>query len=190
MCKLKFIKITTLLTIISLFTYNNIYASKNAVLENIIITNTKYELIIHLNVKGAFSSKIQKIIQSGMPVTFSFIITIGKVKNWWFNKTLDKFTITNTIKYNNLKNEYIVTRLWDNKEPVIVKSIKKAQKLMSEIKDINIAHLNKLEKGQKYHIQSKAMLSKLTLPFKLHYIFFFVSLWDFETDWHTIDFIY
>ena len=39
-------------------------------------------------------------------------------------------------------------------------------------------------------IRAKAELSKLTLPFFLHYVFFFVSLWDFETDWYTIDFIY
>lgn len=190
MYKLKLNIIVILFTFISLFTHNSLYASTNTTLDNIIIANTNHELIIHLNVKGAFTSKIQKIIHSGIPVTFSFIITLKKVKNWWFNKTLNKITITNTIKYNNLKNEYLITRPWDNNQPVIVKSIEKAQKLMSEIKNIDIAHLNKLKKGQKYQVLSKAMLNKLTLPFKLHYIFFFVSLWDFETDWHTIDFIY
>jgi len=37
---------------------------------------------------------------------------------------------------------------------------------------------------------AKAELNKLTLPFHLHYVLFFVSLWDFETDWYTIDFVY
>ncbi|NQT10914.1 MAG: DUF4390 domain-containing protein, partial [Desulfobacteraceae bacterium] len=41
-----------------------------------------------------------------------------------------------------------------------------------------------------YQIRAKAELGKLTLPFYLHYILFFVSLWDVETDWYTIDFIY
>jgi hypothetical protein len=28
------------------------------------------------------------------------------------------------------------------------------------------------------------------LPFYLHYVLFFLSFWDFETDWYTVDFIY
>ena len=36
----------------------------------------------------------------------------------------------------------------------------------------------------------KAELEKVRLPLYLHYVLFFVSLWDFETDWFTIDFIY
>jgi hypothetical protein len=61
---------------------------------------------------------------------------------------------------------------------------------MAEIDSLKIVPLWKLEKGGKYQIRAKAELSKLTLPFYLHYILFFVSLWDFETDWYTIDFIY
>jgi len=30
----------------------------------------------------------------------------------------------------------------------------------------------------------------VTLPFFLNYIFFFISLWDFETSWHSIDLVY
>ncbi|WP_353806870.1 DUF4390 domain-containing protein [Desulfobacter sp.] len=36
----------------------------------------------------------------------------------------------------------------------------------------------------------KAELEKVTLPLWLHYIFFFVSYWDFETDWYVINFTY
>lgn len=39
-------------------------------------------------------------------------------------------------------------------------------------------------------MQAMAELNKIRLPFHLHYVFFFLSLWDFETDWHTIKFTY
>jgi hypothetical protein len=55
---------------------------------------------------------------------------------------------------------------------------------------LSIVPLAQLQKGQQYQVRAKAKLSKLTLPFYLHYVLFFVSLWDFETDWYTIDFIY
>ena len=35
-----------------------------------------------------------------------------------------------------------------------------------------------------------AELNKIQLPLYLHYVFFFLSLWDFETDWHSVDFRY
>ena len=72
----------------------------------------------------------------------------------------------------------------------VVKSFDEAKKLMAEIDSLKIVELNRLEKGSQYQIRTKAQLSKLTLPFYLHYVLFFVSLWDFETDWYTIDFIY
>jgi hypothetical protein len=61
---------------------------------------------------------------------------------------------------------------------------------MAEIDSLKVIDLNQLQKGTRYQIRTKAQLSKLTLPFYLHYVLFFVSLWDFETDWYTIDFIY
>jgi hypothetical protein len=47
-----------------------------------------------------------------------------------------------------------------------------------------------LEKGKQYQIQAKAKLSRVTLALLSALRPFFLSLWDFETDWYTIDFIY
>ena len=61
---------------------------------------------------------------------------------------------------------------------------------MAEIDRLKVVPLNQLEKGRQYQLRAKAQLDKLTLPLYLHYVLFFVSLWDFETDWYTIDFIF
>ena len=79
---------------------------------------------------------------------------------------------------------------WDPNQPVVVKSMDAAQKLMTEVDSLQIVPLSRLERGRQYQIQAKAQLNKMTLPFYLHYVLFFVSFWDIETDWYTIDFIY
>ena len=61
---------------------------------------------------------------------------------------------------------------------------------MTEIDNLKIIPLNRLEKGEQYQLRVKAEVSKKTLPLYLHYILFFVSLWDYETDWYTIDFTF
>jgi hypothetical protein len=65
-----------------------------------------------------------------------------------------------------------------------------AKKWMTEINSLKIVPLDRLEKGEQYQLRVKAEVSKKTLPLYLHYILFFVSLWDFETDWYTIDFTF
>jgi hypothetical protein len=41
-----------------------------------------------------------------------------------------------------------------------------------------------LKPGAPAYFQIKAELDPVRLPLHLEYLFFFVSLWDFETDWH------
>lgn len=164
--------------------------AQDAILTNIIVTNTRDDLLVYLTVKNAFPAKIEETITSGVPATFSFYITLYLVRGFWPDKEVTELEVTHTIKYDNLKKEYVVTRSWEETQTAVVKSFGEAKKLMTEIDSLTIVPLSKLEKGRQYQIRAKAKLSRLTLPFYLHYVLFFVSLWDFETDWYTIDFIY
>lgn len=168
----------------------NIALAQDARLSDIIVTNTRDDLLLYLNVEGAFREKMKSAILSGVPATFSFFISLHRRRSFWFDKELADLKITHTIKYNNLKKEFSVKRSWENGDPLTTQSFDEAQKWMTEIDSLKIVPLSRLEKGGHYQIIAKAELSKLTLPFYLHYIFFFVSLWDFETDFYTIEFIY
>ncbi len=164
--------------------------AQEARLENIIVTNTRDDLLIYLNVEGAFTSKMKNAVLSGVPVTFSFFINLYYSRNFLIDKKIVDRKITHTLKYNSLKKEFIIQRSWDNGKALTTESFREAQRLMSEIDSLKIIRLKKLEKGALYQIRAKAELSKKTLPFYLHYVLFFISLWDFETDWYTSDFIY
>ena len=165
-------------------------AAQDATLSNIIVTNTNKDLLVYLNVEGAFREQTVNAIMSGVPASFSFFVMLYQKRSMWFDKAIANIEIVNSIKYNNLKKVFIVERSWENSKIRTAQSLQEAQKLMSDVDGLKIILLNKLEKGKQYQVKAKAQLSKLTLPFYLHYVLFFVSLWDFETDWYTIDFIY
>jgi len=165
-------------------------AAQDATLSNLIVTNTSDDLLVYLNVEGAFREQTVNAIMNGVPASFSFFIKLYQKRSMWFDKAIVDIEIANSIKYNNLKKEFVVERSWENGRIRTAQSLQEAQKLMSDVDGLKIVHLNKLAKGKQYQVRAKAKLSKLTLPFYLHYVFFFVSLWDFETDWYTIDFIY
>lgn len=172
------------------FFTQNVSFAQDVRLTNFIVTNTRDDLLIYLNVEGAFREKMEKAITSGVPATFSFFITLYQSRKLWMDKKIADIKVTHTVKYNALKKEFLVKRSWENGEPKVLQSFSEAQELMAKIDRLQIVPLSGLEKGGRYQIRAKAELSKITLPLYLHYVLFFVSLWDFETDWHTIDFIY
>lgn len=164
--------------------------AQEARLSNINLSNTRDDLLIYLSLDGAFREKLKKAIHSGVPATFSFYLNLYQVRSMWMDKNLIDLKLTSTIKYDNLKKEYKVTRSWKKHNPTVTKSFEEAQKIMTEIKSHKIYPLSGLEKGKRYQLHTKAEVSKITLPFYLHYVLLFVALWDFETDWYIVDFIY
>jgi hypothetical protein len=61
---------------------------------------------------------------------------------------------------------------------------------MADLNGVPIVPLKALRKNASYYVQSKVKLDKVRLPLHLEYLFFFVSLWDFETDWFREGFSY
>lgn len=164
--------------------------AQEAKLNNITVASTQTQLSLSLEVEGAFSPNVTEAILRGVPATFSFLVSLNRVRNWWFDEELASRTITNTIKYDSLKKEFLIHRPWSGEPPVSTKSFAEAQGVMTKVRGLTIVPLERMKKGQTYELWSKAELSKMTLPLYLHYVFYFVTIWDFETDWHTIEFVY
>jgi hypothetical protein len=164
--------------------------AQDATLTNITVSNTRDDLLLYLNLEGAFTDEIKTAILGGVPTSFSFFISLNRVQTYWIDEAIADIEVTHSIKYDNLKNEFTVRRSWQQNEPLVTDSFTEAQNLMTEITSLKIIPLSQLEKGQQYQLRTKAEVSKKTLPLNLHYLLFFISLWDFETDWYAIDFIY
>lgn len=162
--------------------------AQDATLTNITVSNTRDDLLLFLNLEGAFREEMKQAILSGVPSTFSYFAKLNRVRSLWFDKDIADIEVTHTIIYDNLKKEFTVTRSWKENNPEVTKSFDEAKKWMTEINSLKIIPLNRLDKGEQYQLRVKAEVSKKTLPLYLHYILFFVSLWDFETDWYAIDF--
>ena len=165
-------------------------AENQAVIENIKLANTRDNLLTYFDVKKAFTPKINQAVLNGIPTTFSFYVTLYKTEGSWFDKKIADIQIKSTLKYNALKKNFSVLRSWKDKDAVITQTFKEAKSLMTEIDNLKILPLKQLTKGDKYQLRIKAKLDRVTLPLSLHYVLFFVSFWDFETNWYLINFIY
>ena len=164
--------------------------AEEARITDFVVTNTRDDLLIYLTLKGCFTKDIEEAILTGIPTTFSIFASLSRSRSLWFDKEIADLTITHTITYDSLKKEFTVVCSEKEGPPLVTRDFSEARKAMSEVDSLKIVALDKLEKGHKYQVQAKAELDKVTLPLYLHYVLFFVSAWDFETKWYTIDFMY
>ena len=164
--------------------------SQEARLKNITISSSANQLLVSLEVEGAFTQDVMEAILKGVPADFAFLVKLERTRGWWVDEELADLKVTHTIKYDNLKKEFSVFRSWIDKKPITTQSLAEAQALMTRIDGLKIIDIHQMRRNEQYELRAKAELSKMTLPFYLHYVFYFVSLWDFETDWHSVVFIY
>ena len=154
------------------------------------ISNTEENLILTARVDGAFTDSMKEAILSGISTSFSYVITLTQTRTLIPDRLIHEIKLTNTIRHDTLRKTFVVRRSWENYRPLTTHSFAEAREWMSEIVNVPVIPLEALKTDSRYKINAKAELEKVTLPFFLNYIFFFISLWDFETAWHSIDFVY
>lgn len=181
---------TLLLIFCLLLSFPSPLQAAEATLSNIIVTNTQEDLLVFFDIEGCFTREMEEAILNGIPTTFTIVIKLYRTRTAWLDASIASITLEHTIKYDSLKNEFRVTRSEADRTELVVKDFEAAKKAMAEIRNIRVVPLNELQDRGKYQLRVKAELEKVRLPLYLHYVLFFVSLWDFETDWYTVDFIY
>jgi Domain of unknown function (DUF4390) len=183
-------KVFTCLLIVVLLQVAVPVPARQAYLSDIVVTNTRDHLLVYFTVNGCFTPEMNAAIESGIETTFTFFVKLYEKRSLLWDKKLADILLRHSIKYDNLKGTYEIRLSEENQETVTVNTFEQAKKLMTEVVAVKIAPMHLMKKKQRYQVQMMAQLDKIKLPFYLHYVLFFLSLWDFETDWYAVDFKY
>jgi len=138
---------------------------------------------VSFNVEDCFTEKMEEAIQSGIRTTFTFYINFCQRRSWWKDRKIASVEFRRTVQYHPIQKVYQV-KLGENHSSLVVSSLEEAKKLMSKVKEFEIRSSSALEPRVPAYFRIKAELDPVRLPLHLEYLFFFVSLWDFETHWH------
>ncbi|MGE5312126.1 MAG: DUF4390 domain-containing protein [Nitrospirota bacterium] len=182
--------VLSLLSIPTLAAAAVFHRGAEATLSDIIVTNTREDLLVFFKIEGCFTREMDEAILNGIPTTFTIFVQLSRARLCWTDESLSAREIEHSIKHDSLKNEFQVRRTEDGSKALVFKDFAAAKKAMAEVKGLKVAPLQRLVKGNKYQLRVKAELQKVRLPLNLHYVLFFLSLWDFDTDWYTVDFTY
>ncbi|MFZ3072900.1 MAG: DUF4390 domain-containing protein [Thermodesulfobacteriota bacterium] len=142
------------------------------------------ELRFSFYVSGAFKKDLEDAVNSGMPTSFTYKVKLYRKKNMWFDEQLGSWKFNHTVKYDALKQEYQVS-IEEKNLVETTKDFDTAKAMMATGNDVIISPIPALKKGEFYEIKLMAELDVVRIPSVFKYLFFFVKLWDFETDWYS-----
>lgn len=164
--------------------------AQKARLSDIVVTNSDEDLLVYFSVEDCFTSEMNRAIKSGILTTFTFSVHVYERRDFWWDRKIVEVEAKHSIRYDQLKKRYEVKIAENSDQPVFVDDFQEAKRLMSEVAALEVVPLHRLDKGGRYQLRMKAEMDKIRLPLYLHYVLFFLSLWDFETDWYAVDFLY
>jgi hypothetical protein len=153
------------------------------------VTNNATHLLVYARVTNCFTKDMDAAILAGVPTTFTFLMELYQERPRWLDKKLARLTVRHTIKYDNVKRLFYVYSDSD-KDPTSFQDYESAKRAMADLNGFPVASMNSLKRNEYYYVRMKAKLDKVRLPLHMEYVFSFVSLWDFETDWYREGFFY
>ena len=145
------------------------------------------ELRFSFYVSGAFKKDLEDAINSGMPTSFTYVVKLYRKKNMWLDEQLGSWKFNHTVKYDALKQEYQVN-IEEKNSIETTKDFDVAKAMMVTGNDVIISPIPALKKNEVYELKLMAELDVVRIPSVFKYLFFFVKLWDFKTDWYSHEF--
>ncbi len=158
--------------------------------KDITLTTSNTHLLLFGVIRNDKQEELEKALHSGIPMQFTFIIKLIHVQNNWPDEELISMDLTHTLKYDTLKERYLLTIEEQRNRKIAFAELIEAMQRMNELNGLKVIELAKLKPDTTYKIRLKAELYKKTLPMNLHHVIPFISLGDVETDWHNIEFTY
>src|SRR5574340_1061012 len=157
--------------------------AQDAKLADLLITKNAEQILVYARVTDCFSKNMEAAILAGVPTTFTFLLDFYQERPYWWDKKMFHRIVQHTIKYDKVKKIFQVSST-NGKESATFQRFDAAKRAMADLSGVVVVPVTTMTRGRSYYVRIKAKLDQVRLPLHMEYLFFFVSLWDFETDWY------
>jgi len=156
-------------------------------IDDIVVRWSPGPLSVSFSVQEAFNEDVEEAILSGIPTSFTFFVRLDRVRSLWFDEGVGSWEFRHTVKYDTLRQEYEITLDEGPTSVIRTKDFAEMKRIMATGDSIAITPAA-ITKGASYEVGIKAQMHTVDLPSPLNYLFFFMTIFDFETGWHTYTF--
>lgn len=143
------------------------------------------DLLVDFRVEGILNERILDTLDSGLPVRFTYWVQVTRPREFLRDQVLADRKLIRVLEKDNLKDRFRVT-FEEDEESRDVSTLDAAIQTMARVEGVSVLPLAALAAPRPLTLRLKAQLQKFQLPFRLHYLFAFVSYWDVETDWYSL----
>lgn len=162
--------------------------ASDATITDILVTNNTENVLLYARLVNCFTKEMDAAILAGVPTTFSLIIDLYRERSYLWDEKISRKIIKQTIRYDSVKKTFYVSSA--EGEDAIFQDFESAKRAMADLNGIVISPLKNIKRKEPFYIMLKAELEKVRLPLHMENVLFFLSLWDFETDWYRQRFVY
>jgi hypothetical protein len=157
---------------------------------DLIITTSKTHLLLFGLVKNGITEEMLQGLHNGLPIQFTFLVELNKTEKNWPDIQLVSMQFQHRLTYDTLQENYRIETDEKHQKTESFSQLSDALKAMREINGLLVIELSRLIPDSSYTLRLKATLYEKKLPMNLNHVIPFVSWWNVETDWHTIEFTY
>jgi hypothetical protein len=157
---------------------------QEASIREVTVKGTNRAWRVGFYVENCFTGKMEEAIQSGVRTSFTFYLRLYETRNWWRDRKVNSLQFHHTILYDPIGGEYQVV-LEEKGTSLTTRNLGEAKRWMARVDGVEIRPATQVKPGFSGELYIKAELDPVRLPLHLEYLFFFVSLWNFETSWHV-----
>ncbi|HSB03544.1 MAG TPA: DUF4390 domain-containing protein [Thermodesulfobacteriota bacterium] len=158
--------------------------SQKASIREVQIKGSNGNWRVSFSVENCFTEKIEEAIQTGIPTTLTFYLQLCQVRSWWRDRKVASLQFQHTVEYSPIQKEYQVT-LGEKGISRVTQNFEEAKRWMAKVQEAEIKLSSEIKLDVLTYLRIKTELDPVKLPLHLEYLYFFASLWGFETDWHV-----
>ncbi len=166
----------------------SIASAREATIADILVTNNTENVLLYARLVNCFTKEMDAAILAGVPTSFTLIIDLYRERRYWVDERINRKVVRQTVQYDSVKKNFYVSSAEGGK--TTFEDFESAKRAMADISGIVVSPLKNVKKTETFYVRVKAELDKVRLPLHMENVLFFVSLWDFETDWYRQRFVY
>jgi hypothetical protein len=115
------------------------------------------EVRVGFEVTDAVSDAVRAAIQSGLPTTFAYDVTLQQSSRWWFDRTIAYMRVSAVVRFDNLTRRYQITFIEDGRVEEVRTTDSEAIALqwLTSFQGRRLSS-HRLVEGGEYHVNVKA----------------------------------
>jgi hypothetical protein len=186
--KIQILLIVVIVLLLAPFLYHLLMSNdpEEIKIKDVLVTNDKMNVLVYARASH-LTTDIEKAILAGVSTTFSFKIEFYQDQEFWFDKRLAQVEVIKNIKYDQVKKTFYVTSTFPSTTEGF-QDLEMARLAVAEINGVPIISIKNLSNNQTYYARIKLEWENYRLPFYAELLRIFLSILDFETDWHIQSF--